>query len=114
MYTYETFETLGVFTLMRPVFYTALFISVGLFAAIIFMKRSGNFLNGFAVIGISAATVMLSGEVLIYDSIIVDELGLGGDSLSFFLFLATFVLGFVNPFVYFAKRSQMLRSSKKI
>lgn len=103
MYTYESFETLGTFTLLRPIFITLLTVSLLLFATLILPKIRLKLINGFAIISISIILVLVSGQVLFYHAIIVDEINLGGDPVSFGMFLAILCLSFINPIIYFNK-----------
>ncbi|MFS0613326.1 hypothetical protein [Lederbergia ruris] len=101
MYSYEPFESLGAFTLFRPTFWAILIVTLLLFLGILIPRFRNKMINGFAVLSVSAILVFVSGQLLFYSGIIVDELGLGGDAVSFILFLAIAGLSFVNILVYF-------------
>jgi hypothetical protein len=51
--------------------------------------------------GLSVVSVIVSAQLLYYDAIIVDELGLGGDSVTTYMFLIILILGFVNPITFY-------------
>lgn len=101
MYTYESFETLGAFTLLRPIFITMLLISLFLFAVMVIPRLNNKLINGFTVLSLTAILILVSGQLLFYSGIIVDEIGLGGDHVSFFMFLAIAGLGSINLITYF-------------
>ncbi|PWA11938.1 hypothetical protein DCC39_08355 [Pueribacillus theae] len=103
MYTYESFEKFGVFTLLRPVFVTLLIAAVILFLILIIPKARSKFLNGFSVISLSLLSIFVSAQVLFYGGIVVDELGLGGDAVATYMFLAIVVFSLLNPLLYFGR-----------
>ncbi len=100
MYTEKSFETLGAFTLLRPIFITILVISLLLFFIIIIPKLKNEMINGFTVLSLSAISILVSGQLLYYSGIVVDEIGLGGDPVSFFIFLAITGIGIINLIIY--------------
>lgn len=104
MYTYDSFETLGVFTLLRPVFITLLIISFLLFIVVLVPSTRDKIVNGYTVASISIISLIVSTQLLYYDAIIVDELGLGGDEVTTGMFGVIAALNIVNPTIYFAKR----------
>lgn len=101
MYTYESFEKLGTFTLLRPVFVVLLLASILLFLFVVVPKFRVKWINHFTVISISALLILLSGQLLFYSTIIVDELGLGGDDVATYLCLTTVCISIINPLLYF-------------
>jgi hypothetical protein len=106
MYTYESFETLGVFTLLRPIFVTFIIAALFMFLIIIFPKIRIKIASGLSVVGLSLVSVVASAQLLYYDAIIVDELGLGGDAVTTYMFLVILILGFVNPFIFYIRRKR--------
>lgn len=104
MYTYESFETLGAFTLMRPIFSTFLVISILLLLLVLIPRTKKTYINGFTVISISTISILISAQLLFYEGIIVDEIGLGGDTVSTIIFLAIVGLGILNPILYYSIR----------
>ncbi|MGM7680529.1 hypothetical protein ACSVDA_00115 [Cytobacillus sp. Hm23] len=58
--------------------------------------------NNLFVLGLSILSVIASAQLLYYDAIIVDELGLGGDEISFYIFLIILIFGFINPIIFLA------------
>lgn len=103
MYTYESFEKFGSFILLRPVFGTLLTASILLFLILIIPKARGKLLNGFIIISISVLSIVVSAQVLFYDAIIVDELGLGGDAVTTYIFLGIVGFSLLNPLLYFGR-----------
>ncbi|MCF6136590.1 hypothetical protein [Pseudalkalibacillus berkeleyi] len=104
MYTYESFEILGAFTLLRPVFITFLVISLLLFVTVLLPKPKTKFLNLFTVISISIISLIVSTQVLYYDAIIVDEIGLGGDEVTTYMYIIVAVFSIINPLIYFVRK----------
>ncbi|TDL78548.1 hypothetical protein [Peribacillus frigoritolerans] len=105
MPTYDSFETLGTFTLLRPIFVTFIITALLMFLIIIFPKI--RLANGPTVVGLSIVTVIASAQLLYYDGIIVDELGLGGDVVTTYMFLVILILGFVNPITFYIRRKNL-------
>ena len=100
MYTYEAFETDGVFTLLRPILITFVIMGVLLFIGIILLKTMNTFIHASTVISLSLLSIIVSAQVVFYDAIIVDELGMGGDTMATSMFMIIIVFGIVNPLVY--------------
>lgn len=59
--------------------------------------------SGLSVVGLSIVSVIASAQLLYYDAIIVDELGLGGDAVTTYMFLVILILGFVNPITFYIR-----------
>ncbi|RBP96663.1 hypothetical protein DFO70_101479 [Cytobacillus firmus] len=105
MYTYESFVTDGAFTLLRPVISSFLLITVVLFILVWLPKVMQGFLNGFTVMAITMISIIVSGQVLFFEAILADELGLGGGS-GFWMFLVIVILGIVSPIIYFIRHRE--------
>lgn len=101
MYTYESFERLGAFILLRPIFLTFLIISLLLFLVVVIPRLKNKIINGFTVICISTISVVVTSQLLFYDAIIVDEINLGGDGVSTYMFLAIIVFSILNTILFF-------------
>jgi glucan phosphoethanolaminetransferase (alkaline phosphatase superfamily) len=106
MYTYESFVTDGVFTLLRPVVYSFLLIAVAIFIIVLLPKAFQRFMNGFTIISISIISIIISGQVLFFDAIIADELGLGGDGASTLIFLAIAGLSVASPVIFYIRKGE--------
>ena len=102
MYTYESFEAFGTFTLLRPIFITFLIISIILFLIMVLPIGRKKLINGFTIISISIISILVSAQVLFYNGIIVDEINLGGDALSTYIFLAIIGFSLLNPIIHFS------------
>lgn len=109
MYTYDSFENLGAFILLRPIFSTILVISLILFIMLLIPRFNSKIINGFTVLSLSAFSILVSGQLLFYNGIIVDEIGLGGDPISFFIFLAIVGMGIINLIIYFYKNEKSFK-----
>lgn len=103
MYTYESFETFEVFTLLRPVFITFFIVTLNIFIGMKLPKSKRNIINGFSVSSISILSIVVSAQILFYNGIIVDEINLAEDSVSSVLFLAIVGLSLLNPLIYFVR-----------
>jgi hypothetical protein len=106
MYTYESFETLGAFTLLRPTLITILIVSLLLFIKVIFPKEKIKIINGFTIVSISIISIFISAQVLFYIGIIADEINLGGDPVSFNMFLIILGLSCINSIIYFYRHNE--------
>lgn len=103
MYTYTTFESAGSFILLRPVFITLAAVSLILFAMILFTKFIQKAASRFAVLVLSIISVIVSAQLLFYEAVIADELGLKGDAVSTYLFLINLSFCLVNPILFYIK-----------
>jgi hypothetical protein len=106
MYTYESFEEFGAFTLLRPIFITFLLVSLILFLIVILPIAKNKLINGFTVTCISIISILVSAQLLFYHGIIVDEINLAGDTVSFTLFLVIVGFSVLNSFIYFVRYSE--------
>lgn len=106
MYTYESFEEFGVFTLLRPILITFLLVSLMLFLIVLFPRAKNKLINGFTVISISVITILVSAQLLFFHGIIVDEINLAGDPVSFNMFLVIVGLSILNFIIYFVKHGE--------
>lgn len=106
MYTYSSFEDSGTFILLRPILFLLLAVAFLLFLAILMPRIRNTMLNSFAVISLSIVSMFVALQVVYYHAIIVDEIGLGGDPVSLYLFLAIAGFGLVNPFLYLLARQK--------
>ncbi|GGE79075.1 hypothetical protein [Priestia taiwanensis] len=106
MYSYKSFEIAGEFVLLRPVFITLLVASFIIFIFVVTPKLREKMVNGLAVVGLSIVSTLLAAQLLFYNGIIVDELGLGGDELQFDMAIVILLFSIVNPIVFFVMRSK--------
>ncbi|MEF7438294.1 hypothetical protein V4V36_13490 [Paenibacillus lautus] len=106
MYTHKSFETLGTFTLLRPIFISSLVVSLLLFFILIIPKLKNKMINGFTVLSLSVISIFVSGQLLYNSGIIVDEIGLSGDPVSFYIFLAITGIWIINLIIYFSTQGK--------
>lgn len=106
MYTFESFETLGTFTLLRPVFIVLLITTLLIFFFLITSTFKNIIINGFGVVSLSTLSLIVSAQLIFYVGVIADEISLGGDAISIYLFLAIAIFNFVNPIIYFNKETE--------
>ncbi|MCM3257309.1 hypothetical protein JNUCC32_12480 [Paenibacillus sp. JNUCC32] len=106
MYTHKSFETLGTFTLLRPIFISILVVSLLLFFILIIPKLKNKMINGFTVLSLSVISIFVSGQLLYNSGIIVDEIGLSGDPVSFYIFLAITGIWIINLIIYFSTQGK--------
>lgn len=106
MYTYSSFEDSGTFILLRPILFLLLAVAFLLFLAILIPRIRNSMLNAFAVVSLSVVTVFVALQVGYYHAIIVDEIGLGGDPVSFYLFFTIAAFSLMNPILYLLTRQK--------
>lgn len=109
MYTYSSFESFGTFTLLRPILFLLLAVALILFIVQLIPKIRTYLLNGFAVISLSFVTIAVAVQVVYYHAIIVDEIGLGGDAVSLYLFLSIAFMGVMNVLLHLFTRPRKTR-----
>ncbi|EWG11055.1 hypothetical protein [Cytobacillus firmus] len=105
MYTYESFVTDGTFTLLRPVISSFLLITVILFVLVWLPKALQGFMNIFTVMAVALISIIISGQVIFFEAILADELGMGGGS-GFWMFLVIVFLGTVSPIIYLMRHRE--------
>lgn len=104
MYTYDSFETIGDFTLMRPLFVTILAFSLLIFITLFIPKFRLLYHSIFLIVVMSVLCIVLSAQLLFYHGILVDELGMGGDPVSFYSFIAIAIFSIINPIIFIWKK----------
>lgn len=97
-FTYKNFVIDGIFTLLDPSFQVLLLFAVLLFFIVIF-KRISPWLCLLS----ASFTVIVTGQLLWFSSIIVDELNLGGNPTDFFLFLGSVIIQCAVVYIAFLK-----------
>jgi len=81
-------------------------ISLIVISIVLFVQRKPtNTVNGFTVSIISIISIIVSGINLTIMGYIADELGLGGDVISSYMFLIILGLNVLNSFVYFKRKN---------
>ncbi|RNF38970.1 hypothetical protein [Planococcus salinus] len=113
MYIHPSFSTDGSFTLLQPLYTTLLVVSVLLFVLIFLPITRRKFINGFTVVALSLLMMWISIQLIYFDAIIVDEIGLGGNPITFFMVAAIVVFGFANPLFYFTRKAKPKSTPKR-
>ncbi|WLR46603.1 hypothetical protein LC065_13620 [Halobacillus litoralis] len=86
------------FVLLRPVFLLLVIVSILLTLFITFQKEEK--VNGWTLFFITSMSLII-GSVCLYSSgYIVDEFGMSGDPMSFYLYIALFPVSLLNILVY--------------
>ncbi|WP_203364286.1 hypothetical protein [Bacillus sp. REN10] len=99
-------DQFATFAYLRPVFFSFIVILSLLLLTVIFHKYTEKAVNGLFVISICAISVFSSALLLYLEGIIVDELNLGGDEVTFYLFISVVSLSVANVVIYFWKHSK--------
>jgi len=100
MFTYDSFELSGIFILLRPVFITILVAKIIVFITVLIPKFRAMYNNVIPILFASIIGTVLSAQLFFYDGIIIDELVLDGDSISFFLLIIIVLFAILNPCLY--------------
>jgi hypothetical protein len=77
---------------------------VSIFMVLFAQSKQTNTVNGFVVSIIAIISIIVSGINLIIMGYIADELGLGGDVVSSYMFLIILGLNILNSFIYFKNK----------
>ncbi|MGG0823542.1 hypothetical protein ABE099_11725 [Paenibacillus turicensis] len=91
----------GAYIGFRPIYILFILLLVCSLFAMAFFKR--KIINGFTVISFSVTFLFVSALLLYQTGIIVDELGIGGDPISFVMFIAIACLALFNPIYYYRR-----------
>ncbi|MFJ7932097.1 hypothetical protein [Peribacillus sp. NPDC096448] len=98
-------EGLEIYDFLRLVF--IIFI-ISLIVILLIQKKRSNLVNGFTVSITSIISIIVSGINLIIIGYIADELNLGGDVISSYLFLIILGLSIFNLFIYFKNKNSII------
>ncbi|MFB6468207.1 hypothetical protein ACE38V_15610 [Cytobacillus sp. Hz8] len=77
---------------------------ITIFIVLFAQRKQTNTVNGFVVSIIAIISIIVSGINLIIMGYIADELGLGGDVVSSYMFLIILGLNILNSFIYFKNK----------
>jgi len=89
------------FIFLRPVFLTFILALLLVMVIVVFQRK--KLFNLFSVSFISILCSCVSALAIYASGYIVDEYNLGGDEISFFMFLATVALSILNVLIYLYK-----------
>ncbi|MGG3280407.1 hypothetical protein [Paenibacillus solani] len=97
-------ESTDVFLNFRPIY--ILFIMILIISLLILMiqKNRQLLINGFTIGVVTSSSVAVSAYLTYQIGILSDELGIGGDAVSFYMFIAIVMLSLVNLLVYLFKK----------
>lgn len=95
------------FIFLRPVYITFI-VALVLVLLIVVLQRK-NLLNLFSIFSISAICSCVSAVTLYSSGYIVDEYNLGGDEVSFYMFLAIVGLSMLNVIIYHIRNMRKLK-----
>ncbi|MDO7484807.1 hypothetical protein Q5O89_00395 [Peribacillus frigoritolerans] len=98
-------EGLEIYDFLRLVFITFI---ISLIVILLIQKKRSNLVNGFTVSITSIISIIVSGINLIIIGYIADELNLGGDVISSYLFLIILGLSIFNLFIYFKNKNSII------
>ncbi|MEA0551947.1 hypothetical protein U1P98_16310 [Lysinibacillus irui] len=101
-FTYHNFVTNNVFSLLDPIFLVIFLFSI-LLLIMVCIKKTPIWLCAI----FASLTVIVSGQLLWFSAIIVDELGIGGSTEDFILFMGILVTQFLALYI------TVLKSYKK-
>jgi hypothetical protein len=90
-----------VFLHFRPIYLLFISISSLLLIIVLFQNRDNKMANGFTIMVVAFISLIVSAFLTYQIGVLSDELGIGGDAVSFFMFIAVVILSFLNPIVYF-------------
>ncbi|WHY95600.1 hypothetical protein [Peribacillus simplex] len=98
-------EGLEIYDFLRLVFITFIISLIVITIILLVQKKRSNLVNGFTV---SITSIIVSGINLIIMGYIADELNLGGDVISSYLFLIILGLSIFNLFIYFKNKNSII------
>lgn len=91
-----------IYDFIRVVFITFI---IAIFIVLFAQRKRPNIVNGFVVSIIAIISIIVSGINLIIMGYIADELGLGGDVVSSYMFLIILGLNLINLLIYFKNKN---------
>ncbi|MGG1516626.1 hypothetical protein ABE504_14505 [Paenibacillus oryzisoli] len=94
----------AVFTNFRPIYVFFIVILLILLALLITSKMKSGLIDVFFVLSIVGMSSVVSAFMTYQIGILSDELGIGGDPVSFIMFIVIVALSIANLFVYFGKK----------
>lgn len=97
-----------IYNFLRLVFITFI-ISLTVISVILLVQRNrSNLVNGSTLSIVSTISIIVSGINLIIMGYIADELNLGGDAISSYMFLVILGLSIFNLFLYFKNKNSII------
>ncbi|GIP00854.1 hypothetical protein J14TS5_59390 [Paenibacillus lautus] len=93
-------ESTNIVTHFRPIYILFILILIISLFIMIFRKDHHKVINGFTIGIITLISLAVSAYLTYQIGILSDELGIGGDAVSFYMFIVVVILSLVNPLVY--------------
>jgi hypothetical protein len=103
-----TMEGMEIYDFLRLVFITFIISLIVISAILLVQRKQSNLVNGFTISIISTISIIISGINLIIMGYIADELNLGGDVISSYLFLVILGLSIFNLFLYLKNKNNII------
>ena len=113
MFSHELIGSMSEFTLMRPVFFSLFVLLAITFLTVAVPKWRLMFRHVVPILLLSIIGIMVSAQLLFYEGVLVDELGLSGDPVTFYLFIGIGFFALLNPCVYLWMNQNESRIIKK-
>ncbi|MGG1550262.1 MULTISPECIES: hypothetical protein [Paenibacillus] len=93
-----------IFDYFRPIYISLVIILTILLVNIIFKKNRLELFNGFVITAISLISLIASIYMTYQIGIFADELSMGGDPVSVYMFIIIALLSIINIVAYFYKK----------
>lgn len=97
-------DSTNIFIHFRPIYILFILILIISLFIMIFRKHGHKVINGFTIAMITLISLAVSAYLTYQIGFLSDELGVGGDAVSFMMFIAVVILSLVNLLVYAFKR----------
>jgi hypothetical protein len=97
-------ESTNIFINFRPIYILFIIVLIISLLLMILRKNRHTMINGFTIAIITLISLAVSAYLTYQIGILSDELGIGGDAVSFMMFIVVAVLSLVNLLVYASKR----------
>ncbi|WP_127590026.1 hypothetical protein [Paenibacillus lautus] len=97
-------EIANVFINFRPIYILFIVILIITLMITIFLKNHDKIISEFTLAITSIISFAVSAFMTYQIGILSDELGVGGDVVSFVMFIVVVILSFVNVVVYYFKK----------
>ncbi|MFA1712577.1 hypothetical protein ACDX66_12740 [Peribacillus frigoritolerans] len=101
-------EGLEIYDFLRLVFITFIISLIVIANILLVQKKRSNLVNGFKVSITSIISIIVSGINLIIIGYIDDDLNLGRDVISSYLFLIILGLSIFNLFIFFKNKNSII------
>ncbi|GAA4830816.1 hypothetical protein GCM10023310_04890 [Paenibacillus vulneris] len=96
-------ETANVFTNFRPIYLLLIIVLIVSVLVMLFQKKHYPLVNGFTISLILCICLIVSGFMTYQIGILSDALSMGGDPVSFIMFIIVAILSVISLLVYLGK-----------